>query len=125
VDDEVIAKQVVDCAVKVPTALGAGLLESADETCLAHELVKCGREVKRQVPMPVQYDGLELNVGCRIEMLVSERVIIEVKAVDTLLPIHTAQLLTCSKLGRPRLGFLLNFNVEHMRNGVKRVVNGF
>ena len=124
-DDEAIGKQIVDSAVKVHTALGAGLLESAYETCLAHELAKCGLEVKRQVPMPVNYDGLQLDVGYRIDMFVNDRVILELKAVEKLLPLHTAQLLTYLKLSKLRLGFLLNFNVDHMRNGVRRVVNGF
>ncbi len=124
-DDEAIGKQVVDCAVKVHTALGAGLLESAYETCLAHELTKNGLEVKRQVPMPVLYDNMQLDVGYRIDMCVNDRVIVELKAVEKLLPIHTAQLLTYLKLSKLRLGYLLNFNVEHMRNGVRRVVNGY
>jgi GxxExxY protein len=124
-DDEAIGKQIVDSAIKVDTALGAGLLESAYETCLAHELTKSGLEVKRQVPMPVLYDSLQLDVGYRIDMFVNDRVIVELKAVEKLLPIHTAQLLTYLKLSNLRLGFLLNFNVEHMRNGVRRVVNGF
>ena len=124
-DDEAIGKQIVDSAVRVHTALGAGLLESAYETCLMHELGKCGLEVKRQVPMPVNYDGLQLDVGYRIDMFVNDRVILELKAVEKLLPLHTAQLLTYLKLSKLRLGFLLNFNVDHMRNGMKRVVNGF
>ncbi|MGH8633566.1 MAG: GxxExxY protein [Burkholderiales bacterium] len=124
-DDEAIGKQIVDCAVKVHTALGAGLLESAYETCLAHELTKNGLEVKRQVPMPVLYDSTKLDVGYRIDMFVNDRVVVELKAVEKLLPLHTAQLLTYLKLSKLRLGFLLNFNVDHMRNGVRRVVNGF
>jgi len=124
-DDEAIGKQIVDCAIKVHTALGAGLLESAYESCLAHELTKNGLEVKRQVPMPVLYDSVQMDVGYRIDMFVNDRVIVELKAVEKLLPIHTAQLLTYLKLSKLRLGYLLNFNVEHMRNGVRRVVNGY
>lgn len=124
-DDEAIGTQIVDCAVKVHTALGAGLLESAYETCLGHELTKYGLEVKRQVPMPVLYDSMQLDVGYRIDMLVNDRVIVELKAVEKVLPLHTAQLLTYLKLSRLRLGFLLNFNVAHMKHGVRRVVNGY
>jgi len=124
-DDEAIGKQIVDCAIKVHTALGAGLLESAYESCLGHELKKQGLDVNGQVSMPVLYDGINLDVGYRIDMLVNDRVIVELKAVERLLPIHTAQLLTYLKLSNLRLGFLLNFNVEHMRQGIKRVVNGF
>ena len=115
----------MDCAIRVHTALGAGLLESAYESCLAHELAKHGLEVRKQVPMPVLYDNTQMDVGCRIDMLVNDRVVVELKAVEKLMPLHTAQLLTYLKLSKLRLGFLLNFNVEHMRNGVKRVVNGY
>ena len=124
-DDEAIGTQVVDCAIRVHTALGAGLLESAYESCLAHELAKHGLEVRKQVPMPVLYDNTQMDVGYRIDMLVNDRVVVELKAVEKLMPLHTAQLLTYLKLSKLRLGFLLNFNVEHMRNGVKRVVNGY
>ena len=105
--------------------MGAGLLESAYEACLAYELVKSGLEVRRQIQVPVQYDHLQLDVGYRVDMFVNDRVIVELKAVEKLLPIHTAQLLTYLKLSKLRLGFLLNFNVEHMKHGVKRVVNGY
>ena len=115
----------MDCAIRVHTALGAGLLESAYESCLAHELAKHGLEVRKQVPMPVLYDNTQMDVGYRIDMLVNDRVVVELKAVEKLMPLHTAQLLTYLKLSKLRLGFLLNFNVEHMRNGVKRVVNGY
>lgn len=124
-DDEAIGRQIVDCAVEVHTALGAGLLESAYEVCLAYELVKSGLEVRRQIQVPVQYDHLQLDVGYRVDMFVNDRVIVELKAVEKLLPIHTAQLLTYLKLSKLRLGFLLNFNVEHMKHGIKRVVNGY
>ena len=124
-DDEAIGTQVVDCAIRVHTALGAGLLESAYESCLAHELAKHGLEVRKQVPMPVLYDNTQMDVGYRIDMLVNDRVVVELKAVEKLMPLHSAQLLTYLKLSKLRLGFLLNFNVEHMRNGVKRVVNGY
>ena len=124
-DDEAIGTQVVDCAIRVHTALGAGLLESAYESCLAHELAKHGLEVRKQVPMPVLYDNTQMDVGYRIDMLVNDRAVVELKAVEKLMPLHTAQLLTYLKLSKLRLGFLLNFNVEHMRNGVKRVVNGY
>ena len=115
-DDEAIGRQIVDCAIRVHTALGAGLLESAYEACLAYELVKSGLEVRRQIQVPVQYENLQLDVGYRVDMLVNDRVIVELKAVEKLLPIHTAQLLTYLKLSKLRLGFLLNFNVP-IRDG--------
>ena len=124
-DDEAIGRQIVNSAIRVHTVLGAGLLESAYETCLTHELGKTGLMVKRQVPMPLQYDNLPMDIGYRIDMLVNDRVIIEVKAVERFLPIHTAQVLTYLKLNKLRLGYLLNFNVVQMKSGVKRVVNGY
>ncbi len=121
-EDEISA-QVVSSALKIHSALGPGLLESVYEACIAHELVKMGLKVERQVELPVLYDGLRLNVGFRLDIVVNKLVVIEIKASDGLLPIHTAQVLTYLKLGGYRLGMLLNFNVVHMRGGIKRVVN--
>jgi GxxExxY protein len=118
-----IGDVVVESALKVHTALGAGLLESVYEACLAHELVKHGLGVERQVPCPVTYEDLKIDGGFRLDLLVGGKVVIEVKAVESLLPVHTAQLLTYLKLGGFKLGYLLNFNVAHMRDGIKRIVN--
>ena len=116
---------ILGCAMKVHSALGPGLLESTYEICLAHELEKSGLMVARQVALPVTYDNIELDAGYRIDMLVSNIVILELKAVEKLLPIHTAQLLSYLKLSKRKLGYLLNFNVVHMRDGIKRVANNF
>ena len=122
-DPNEIGSAVVESALAVHTALGPGLLESAYEVCLAHELGKRGRKVERQVAVPINYDGVRLDAGYRIDLLVSGAVIVELKSVDRLAPIHVAQLLSYLKLSRLNLGYLLNFNVVHMRHGIKRVVN--
>ena len=114
---------VLSGAMKVHSALGPGLLESAYETCLVHEIVKRGLNVKRQAPQPVIYDGLKLDAGYKLDLLVNNCVIVELKAVEKLLPIHVAQLLSYLKLSGCSLGYLLNFNVVHMRDGIKRIVN--
>jgi GxxExxY protein len=124
VDEDNIGKLVVPAAMYVHTALGAGLLESAYEACLAYELAKSGLMVERQVSMPVTYESVRLEVGYRIDLLLGRKVVVEIKAVDRVIPAHLAQLLTYLKLGGYKLGFLLNFNVAHMRDGIKRVVNG-
>ena len=118
-----VGKIVLGAALRVHTALGPGLLESAYEICLAHEIVKQGLSIKQQVLLPVHYDGLELDAGYRLDLLVHNKVIVELKAVEKLLPVHTAQLLSYLKLSQLALGYLLNFNVVHMRDGIKRVVN--
>jgi GxxExxY protein len=113
----------VTSALRVHSALGPGLLESAYEACLAFELGKRGLDVRRQVPIGIEYESVRLDVGYRIDLLVGELVIIELKAVDALQPIHKAQLLSYLKLAKVRLGYLLNFNVVHMRDGIKRIAN--
>lgn len=123
-NEDAIGKLVVPAAMAVHSQLGPGLLESAYEACLAHELEKHGLNVGRQVVLPVVYDGLKLNVGYRRDLLVDGKVVIELKSVEKFVPIHMAQLLSYLKLGKFKLGFLLNFNVVHMRDGVKRLVNG-
>jgi len=122
--EERVGKQIIAEAMKVHSTLGCGLLESAYEVCLAYELEKNGLEVKRQVALPVVYDGLKLDAGYRLDLLVGDCVIVELKAVEKLAPIHTAQLLSYLKLSGHKLGFVLNFNVIHMRDGIKRIVNG-
>jgi GxxExxY protein len=122
--DEPFTGLVLDCAMRVHTALGPGLLESAYEVCLAHELSRRGAKVSRQASLPVVYDGIQLEAGYRIDLMVEDALIVEVKAVDKLMPIHTAQLLSYLKLAKVRFGLLLNFNVVHLKDGIKRVVNG-
>jgi len=113
----------VDAAMRVHTALGPGLLESAYEACLLHELGKRGLKVLSQVALPVVYDGVKIDVGYRIDLLIEDVVVVELKAVEKLLPIHEAQLLSYLKLGGNKLGLLINFNVLHMKDGIKRMVN--
>ncbi len=122
-DIEQIAKLIVDASIKVHRALGPGLLESAYQYCLAYELRKRGLKVDCEVSLPVRYDGQLIDAGYRIDMFVENSIIIENKSVDQLLPIHEAQLLTYLKLRDCRLGFLLNWNVKLMKNGIKRMVN--
>ena len=120
-----ISKQIIGAAIEVHKQLGPGLLESSYEACLSYELKQLGFDVKTQVPLPVIYKEVRLNVGYRIDILVENKVIIEVKAVDTLADIHTAQLLTYLKLKNLKLGLLINFNSVRVVDGVKRILNGY
>ena len=115
---------IIAAAMKVHSAIGPGLLESAYETCLLYELEKHALPVRRQVLIPIRYADLMIDNGYRIDLLVGERVVIELKVVEALLPVHRAQLLSYLKLGRFKLGYLLNFHVAHMRDGIVRMVNG-
>lgn len=114
---------VVDSAMKVHSALGPGLLESAYEGCLIRELRKRGLRVESQVPIAVRYDGETLDVGYRADLLVEGVVLVELKSVEAVLPVHKAQLLSYLRLSRKEVGLLINFNVEHLRDGIKRVIN--
>lgn len=118
-----ISGQVVDAAIKVHSILGPGLLESAYQICLAHELRKRGLAVRREVLTSVQYDGLVLDVAYRIDLLVEECVVVEVKAVAKIVPVHEAQLLSQIKLGDYRVGLLINFNVARLKDGIVRKVH--
>jgi GxxExxY protein len=121
-DVEVIATKVFNCALKVHRTLGAGLLESIYEVCLAHELEKKGLKLERQTVLPVQYDGIILDAGMRLDLWIERKLIVEIKAVENLLPVHQAQLLTYLKLTGNRLGLLINFNVALIKTGVKRII---
>jgi GxxExxY protein len=114
---------VVAAAMTVHSALGPGLLESTYEACLKHELLKSGLKVASQVMLPVHYDGVAIDAGYRIDLLVEDAVVIELKSVEKVVPIHEAQLLTYLKLSGKRLGLLLNFNVLHMKDGITRIAN--
>lgn len=114
---------VVDAAMKVHTVLGPGLLEGAYEACLVHELRKRGHLVMQQLALPVLYDGTCIDLGYRIDLLVNGAVVVEVKAVGKLAPVHSAQLLSYVKLGGYKVGLVINFNVAHLRDGIRRVVN--
>jgi len=122
VDTEIIAAHIVDAAYHFHTALGPGLLESVYEVCLAYELRKRGLDVRTQLQLAIRYDEIEVEAGLRIDMVVGDLVIVELKAVEALLPLHDAQLLTYLKLSGFRLGILINFNVPRIKNGIKRVI---
>jgi GxxExxY protein len=122
---DVIAKEIVDSAFKIHKELGPGLLESAYEACLEHELTKRGPSIERQKAQAVHYDGIIIDVGYRHDLLVNDLVIIELKAVTELAPIHQAQLTTYLKLSKKSLGFLINFNVPLIKNGIRRIANQF
>jgi GxxExxY protein len=116
---------VVDCAIEVHRALGPGLLESVYETCLAFELRERGCDVRSQQPLPLVYKTLALDNAYRIDLIVNDAIVVEVKTVERILPIHEAQLLTYLKLSRRRLGLLLNFQVPLLKDGIRRLLNGF
>ena len=118
-----ITGQIVDAAIKVHSALGPGLLKSAYEACLMYELNKRGLVVRNQVPLPVKYEDVVIEVGYRIDLLVAESVIVELKSVDDVAPIHKAQLLSYLKLSGKKIGLLINFNVELLKNGITRFAN--
>ena len=122
-EQDEITGAVVDAALKVHSSLGAGLLEHVYEVCLARELAKRGLNVQTQVSMPVIYDGDEIDAAFRVDLLVEEDVIVELKAVEKLLPVHKAQVLTYLKLCGKKVGLLINFNVPHLKDGIKRLVN--
>jgi GxxExxY protein len=119
---DAVARQVVDASLKVHRALGPGLLESAYEACLAHELVLRGIAVRRQVPLPIEYEGLRLEAGYRLDLVAGDLVIVEIKAVEALSRLHEAQLITYLKLSGISLGLLINFNVPLLKDGVRRFV---
>ena len=121
-DPNLITGNVIDAAMKVHSVLGPGLLEGAYEACLLHELHKRDMKAFAQVTLPVQYDGITIDLGYRVDLLVEDTVIVELKAVATVHPIHTAQLLSYLKLSGNRLGLLINFNVLHLKDGIQRFI---
>jgi GxxExxY protein len=123
-EEDRIAAIVVNAALKVHKELGPGLLESAYEVCLAHELALAGLKIETQKVLPIHYAGLKLDAGYRIDIMVEEIVILELKSIEALSNIHTAQMLTYLKLSRCKLGLLINFNVQLIKTGIKRVANG-
>jgi GxxExxY protein len=125
VEENEVGERILGCALTVHRALGPGLLEGVYESCLAHELGKSGLSFRRQLALPVVYDGMVMEAGYRVDLLVEERVVVEVKAIDKIADVHRAQLLSYLKLGGFRLGYLLNFNVALMKSGIVRLLNGF
>jgi GxxExxY protein len=123
VDENAIGDVVLGCAIKVHRTLGPGLLEGAYEACLAHEIGKVGLGYQRQISLPVVYDDQRIELGYRLDILVEGRVVVEVKAIEKLGDIHRAQLLSYLRLGGYRLGYVLNFNVLRMKDGIGRLVN--
>jgi GxxExxY protein len=122
IDIEDIGAKLLDAAFDVHRNLGPGLLESVYEACVCHELTKRGVPFIRQASLPIHYDGVLIEAGLRLDMVVADLVIAEFKAVESLLPVHEAQLLTYLKLTNKRLGFLINFNVPLLKQGIKRIV---
>jgi GxxExxY protein len=122
-EEEKIGKAVVNAAFKLHKSLGPGLLEKVYEVCMAHELSKAGYKVKRQVKIPIVYDGIEFEEGLRLDMLINDQIIIELKAVDIVNPVWKAQIISHLKLTELRLGYLINFNVSLIKNGIKRFKN--
>ena len=120
-----ISEQVLKCAFEVHTALGPGLLESAYHNCLKYELIEAGLIVESEKPLPLIYKKVKMECGYRVDLLVENKLLIELKAVDEIAPIHLAQVLTYLKLMDLRHGMILNFNVKSLKNGIKRVVNGY
>lgn len=118
-----LSKVVFDAALEVHKSLGPGLLESAYEECLSHELRKTGLRVEKQKPLPLIYEEVHLEVGYRVDILLENKVVIEIKSVDALTDVHLAQVLTYLKLSDCKLGMLINFNVAMIKNGIKRVAN--
>src|SRR5204863_1405472 len=119
-----IGDAIIAAAMKVHSAVGPGLLESAYETCLTYELEKQRVPVRRQVLVPIRYEDLTIDNGYRIDLLVGDQVVVELKAIEAILPVHRGQLLSYLKLGGFKLGYLLNFHVAHMRDGIVRMANG-
>ena len=120
---EEIGKIIVNSAFKVHKQLGPGLLERVYEVCLAHEIVKAGLDVKRQVDVPIFYDGIEFSEGLRLDLLIEDSIIIEIKAVEQINPVWEAQIISQLKLLNKDLGFLINFNVPLIKSGIRRFIN--
>jgi GxxExxY protein len=120
-----VTGKIVSAAMRVHSRIGPGLLESSYEACLRYELVKSGLRVDSQGPIPLVYYEVRLDIGYRLDLLVEGQVIVEIKAVESISPVHEAQLLSHMRLSRRRVGFLMNFNVARMKTGIKRMVDRF
>jgi len=118
-----ISQKIIGCAIEGHKHLGPGLLESAYQECLCYELRKMGLKVQRQKPMPIIYKEIKLDHGYRIDLLVQDKVVVEIKTIDAFHEVHTAQVLTYLRLGEYKLGLLLNFRTTLLKNGIKRVIN--
>lgn len=118
-----LSKTIIGCAIEVHKQLGPGLLESAYQECLYYELIQAGLKVQKEKPMPIVYKEVKLDHGYRMDLLVEEKVVVEIKTVDGFIDVHTAQVLTYLRLGNYKLGLLLNFQTTVLKNGIKRVIN--
>ena len=123
-DEDAIGTLLLDAAFKIHRQLGPGLLESAYQAILAYELAGCGLTVRQQVLVPIVYEQLTLNQGYRADLIIEDRVIVEIKSIEFLQPVHTKQLLTYLRLARKRLGYVLNFGQYKLKDGISRVLNG-
>jgi GxxExxY protein len=119
-----LTEQIIGAAMKVHSALGPGLLESAYEACLAYELRKLGMDVKSQVELPVVYEGVRIDLGYRIDLLANDLVVVELKCVEKIASVHEAQIISYLRLSKKNVGLLINFHVRHLRDGIKRFVDG-
>jgi len=122
--EEEIGRAVIGAAIKVHSVVGPGLLESAYEACLTYELEKLGLRVGRQIAIPLRYEAIVVEQGYRLDLLIEDMVVVELKTVPAILPVHRSQLLSYLRLGGFKLGYLLNFHVAQMRDGIMRLVNG-
>ena len=120
-----VTGEIIRVALRVHTQLGPGLLEGVYSACLAHALRTSGLQVATQVPVPIRFEGIMIDSALRLDLLVENRVIVEVKAVEKLVPLHVAQTLSYLRLADKRVGLLLNFNVRHLRQGIRRIVNQY
>ncbi|MEQ1604974.1 MAG: GxxExxY protein [Pyrinomonadaceae bacterium] len=120
-----ITEKIIGCAIEVHRAIGPGLLESAYEECLCYEMAQCGLAFRRQIPLPVVYKEVSLDCGYRLDIIVEESVILEIKAVERLISIHEAQLLSYLRMLKMKVGLLLNFHSPVLKDGIKRIVNNF
>jgi GxxExxY protein len=119
-----ITEATIGAAIDVHRALGPGLLESAYQACLAYELIERGRKVEQQKPLPIVYKSVQLDAGYRLDLLIEDKVIVEIKSIDSIAPIHEAQLLSYLRLSEKKAGLIINFNVKVLRYGIRRLVNG-
>jgi len=121
--DNEITETIIGCAIRVHRTFGPGLLESAYQTCLEYELKKSGLKVEKEKPMPIIYEEIKLDHGYRIDLLVENKIVVELKTVERFTDVHLAQVLTYLKLGEYKLGLLINFNVTLLKQGIKRIIN--
>ncbi len=124
-EENLITEKIIGSAIKIHKALGPGLLESAYQACLYYELIKTGMFVEKEKALPLVYEEVTLDCGYRMDLVIERKIVVEIKSVDTLTDIHLAQILTYLKLSNNRFGLLINFNVTLLKDGIKRVVNGY